>query len=146
MDLWTFSKFLSRHPIKDAYAAIETPETSGLIPADTADQSGILEGASLTRRSSPQAGRQGFEDPEHLWEQPAPRGSNLGISINYEEAYAVAKQMDERDQIAANLTFPRQRTGYSSIKETIEAFRERSIQIHGTGDSALDRMFSNKQR
>ena len=79
IDLWTFSKFLSRHPIKDAYAAIETPETSGLIPADTADQSGILEGASLTRRSSPQARRQGFEDPEHLWEQPAPRGSNLGI-------------------------------------------------------------------
>ena len=57
IDLWTFSKFLSRHPIKDAYAAIETPETSGLIPADTADQSGILEGASLTRRSSPQARR-----------------------------------------------------------------------------------------
>ena len=79
IDLWTFSKFLSRHPIKDAYAAIETPETSGLIPADTADQSGILEGASLTRRSSPQARRQGFEDPEHLWEQPAPHGSNLGI-------------------------------------------------------------------
>jgi hypothetical protein len=52
------------------------------------------------------------------------------------EAYAVAQQMDERDQIADNLTFPGQRTGFSSIKETIEFFRERSIQIHGTGDSA----------
>ena len=53
-------------------------ETSGLIPADTADQSGILEGASLPGRSSAQARSQGFEDPEHLWEQPASRGSNLG--------------------------------------------------------------------
>jgi hypothetical protein len=34
-DLWTYSKFLSRRPIKDTYAAIETPETSGLIPANT---------------------------------------------------------------------------------------------------------------
>jgi hypothetical protein len=52
------------------------------------------------------------------------------------EAYAVAKQMDGRDQIADNLTFPGQRTGFSSIKETIEFFRERNIQIHGTSDSA----------
>jgi hypothetical protein len=52
------------------------------------------------------------------------------------EAYAVAKQMDEPDQIADNLTFPGQRTGYSGVKETIDFFRERSIQIHGTGDSA----------
>ncbi len=52
------------------------------------------------------------------------------------EAYAAAKQMDERDQITDNLTFTGQRTGYSSIKETIEFFRQRSIQIHGTGDSA----------
>ena len=57
------------------------------------------------------------------------------------EAYAVAQQMDERDQIADNLTFPGQRTGYSSIKETIEFFRERNIQIHGTSYSALERMF-----
>jgi hypothetical protein len=52
------------------------------------------------------------------------------------EAYAVAQQMDERDQIADNLTFPGQRTGFWSIKEAIEFFRERSIQIHGPGDSA----------
>ena len=57
------------------------------------------------------------------------------------EAYAVTKQMDERDQIADNLTFPGQRTRYSSIKETIDFFRGRGIQIHGTGDSLLDRMF-----
>ena len=30
-DLWTYNKFLSRRPIKNAYAAIETPATSGLI-------------------------------------------------------------------------------------------------------------------
>jgi hypothetical protein len=33
--LWTLSKFLSKHPIKDAYAVIETPESRGLIPTDT---------------------------------------------------------------------------------------------------------------
>jgi len=44
----------------------------------------------------------------------------------------MAKQMDERDQIADSLTFPGQRTGYSSIKETIDFFRGRRIQIHGT--------------
>jgi hypothetical protein len=32
IDLWTYNKFLSSRPIKDAYAVIETPETSGLIP------------------------------------------------------------------------------------------------------------------
>jgi hypothetical protein len=34
-DLWTYNKFLSRLPIKDAYAEIETPETSGLVTAET---------------------------------------------------------------------------------------------------------------
>jgi hypothetical protein len=57
------------------------------------------------------------------------------------EAYSMAKQMDEgefaflivseRNQVA-DLTLPGQRTGYSSIKETIEFFRGRGIQIHGT--------------
>lgn len=32
VDLWTLTKFLSKHPIKDTYGVIETPETSGLIP------------------------------------------------------------------------------------------------------------------
>ena len=31
-DLWTLTKFLSKHPIKDTYGVVETPETSGLIP------------------------------------------------------------------------------------------------------------------
>jgi hypothetical protein len=34
INLWTYNKFLSSRPIKDAYAVIETPETSGLIPPD----------------------------------------------------------------------------------------------------------------
>jgi hypothetical protein len=70
-----------------------------------------------------------------LVEQPAAT-AHLVCAAILREAYAVSKQMDERDQIADNLTFPGQRTGYSSIKETIQFFRERSIQIHGTGDSA----------
>jgi hypothetical protein len=78
VDLWTFSKFLSELPIKNAYAAIETPETSGLIPADISDESGVLEGATGTAWSSPPVAGKGFEDPEHLWEQPAPGGSNSG--------------------------------------------------------------------
>ena len=35
--LWTYTRFLSKHPVKDTYGVIETPENSGLIPtADTA--------------------------------------------------------------------------------------------------------------
>jgi hypothetical protein len=30
--LWTYSRFLSRHPIRDIYGVIETPENSGIIP------------------------------------------------------------------------------------------------------------------
>jgi hypothetical protein len=58
------------------------------------------------------------------------------------EAYSMAKQMDEGEfdffivgegnQIGDDLTLPGQRTGYSSIKETIEFFRGRGIQIHET--------------
>ncbi len=32
VDLWTLSRFLSKHGVKDTYGVIETPETSGLIP------------------------------------------------------------------------------------------------------------------
>src|ERR1700738_3350337 len=35
VDLWTLTKFLSKHPIKDTYGVIETPDTSGLIPTAT---------------------------------------------------------------------------------------------------------------
>jgi hypothetical protein len=38
----------------------------------------------------------------------------------------------EGNQSADDLTLPGQRTGYSSVKETIEFFRGRGIQIHGT--------------
>jgi hypothetical protein len=30
--LWTYSRFLSKHPIRDIYGVIETPENSGLFP------------------------------------------------------------------------------------------------------------------
>src|SRR5262249_52595547 len=34
--LWTYTRFLSKHPVEDTYGVIETPENSGLIPtADT---------------------------------------------------------------------------------------------------------------
>src|ERR1700736_4219498 len=33
VDLWTLTSFLSKHPIKDTYGVVETPETSGLIPS-----------------------------------------------------------------------------------------------------------------
>jgi hypothetical protein len=44
--LWTYSRFLSKHPIRDTYGVIETPENSGIIPnlttpglpADSKDQ------------------------------------------------------------------------------------------------------------
>jgi hypothetical protein len=48
IDLWTYNKFLSRRPIKNAYAAIETPETSGLILADTSAESGTVQGVTET--------------------------------------------------------------------------------------------------
>jgi len=41
-DLWTYSKFLSMRPIKDAYAVIETPETSGLILENTSAEIGSV--------------------------------------------------------------------------------------------------------
>jgi hypothetical protein len=35
--LWTYTIFLSKHPVKDTYGVIETPENSGLVPTgDTA--------------------------------------------------------------------------------------------------------------
>ena len=32
--LWTYTRFLSRHPIEDIYGTIETPENSGLISSE----------------------------------------------------------------------------------------------------------------
>ena len=54
----------------------------------------------------------------------------------------MAKQIDEdkfdfvivseKNQLADDLTLPGQRTGYSSIRETIDFFRGRGIQLYGT--------------
>jgi hypothetical protein len=30
--LWTYTRFLSKHPVQDTYGVLETPENSGLIP------------------------------------------------------------------------------------------------------------------
>jgi len=35
VDLWTLTRFLSKHAVKDTYGVAETPETSGLIPTAT---------------------------------------------------------------------------------------------------------------
>jgi hypothetical protein len=35
VDLWTLTRFLSKHAVQDTYGVIETPETSGLIPTGT---------------------------------------------------------------------------------------------------------------
>jgi hypothetical protein len=57
-DLWTYNKFLSRLPIKDAYAEIETPETSGLVAAETSAEMGAVQGATDTPSPSlPIAGK-----------------------------------------------------------------------------------------
>jgi hypothetical protein len=47
-DLWTYKKFLSRFPIKDAYAVIETPETSGLGATDSSPEMGAVQGTGDT--------------------------------------------------------------------------------------------------
>jgi hypothetical protein len=31
--LWTYTRFLSKHPVHDTYGVIETPDNSGLIPS-----------------------------------------------------------------------------------------------------------------
>ena len=76
-----------------------------------------------------------------LLEQPDAT-AHLACAAVLREAYALAKQMDEGEfdflisskgnQIADDLVLPGQRTGYSSIKEMIEFFRGRGIQMQGT--------------
>jgi hypothetical protein len=75
-----------------------------------------------------------------LLEQPGAT-AHLVCAAVLREAYAIAKQIDEGEfdfsivaegnEIADDLTSA-QWVGYSSIKEAIEFFRERGIQIHGT--------------
>jgi hypothetical protein len=68
--LWTYNKFLSRRPIKNAYAAIETPEKSGLISADTSAKMGGVQGATDDVKASLQtpAGR----NPDQLQDNLRP--------------------------------------------------------------------------
>jgi hypothetical protein len=76
-----------------------------------------------------------------LLEQPDAT-THLVCAAVLREAYAMAKQMDEGEfaslivaegnQIGDNPTLTEQRTEYSSIKETIQFFSGRGIQIHGT--------------
>ena len=47
-DLWTYSKFLSKHPIKNTYAVIETPETAGLNLTDAPSEIGDVQGVIAT--------------------------------------------------------------------------------------------------
>jgi hypothetical protein len=51
--LWTYSRFLSEHPVADTYGVIETPENSGLMP--TADRAIVpeLPADSSTARTRP---------------------------------------------------------------------------------------------
>jgi hypothetical protein len=76
-----------------------------------------------------------------LLEQPD-ASAHLVCAAVLREGYAVAKKIDEGEfassivaegnQIGYNSIRAGQQTGYSSIKETIEFFRGRGIQIHGT--------------
>jgi hypothetical protein len=51
--LWTYSRFLSKRPIKDTYGVIETPGNSGLIPAANAAIIPELPTDSATVRTRP---------------------------------------------------------------------------------------------
>ncbi len=76
-----------------------------------------------------------------LLEQPDVT-AHLVCAAVLREAYAMAKQIDKGefnvlivskgDQIGEERTLAGRHTGYSSIKETIEFFRGRGVQIRGT--------------
>jgi hypothetical protein len=48
IDLWTYTKFLSKHPVEDPYGIIENPETSGLIATETTEMSQLPEQPDAT--------------------------------------------------------------------------------------------------
>jgi hypothetical protein len=50
-DLWTRSKFLSKHPIANAFGVVETPETSGLAALETESTRDALKHPGLTPAS-----------------------------------------------------------------------------------------------
>ena len=51
--LWTYTKFLSKHPVQDTYGVLETPKNSGFIPtADTASLPALPSDSSTARTRS----------------------------------------------------------------------------------------------
>jgi hypothetical protein len=75
VDLWTLSKFLSKHPMRDTYGVIETPETSGLIPT----AAGAIEaGPSPTANFTPVPGTSPIPEASPLpGMSPIPEASPL---------------------------------------------------------------------
>ena len=69
VDLWTLTRFLTKHPVKDTYGVIETPETSGLIPEatsaiDAGPSPGPLPGMSPEPSASPEPHPEPSSSPE----------------------------------------------------------------------------------
>jgi hypothetical protein len=73
VDLWTLTRFLSKHAVKDTYGVIETPETSGLIPEATSaidagpsptPDFGAIPGTSPEASASPESGASPTPTPE----------------------------------------------------------------------------------
>ena len=73
VDLWTLTRFLSKHAVRDTYGVIETPETSGLIPTATSaidagplptPDYGPLPGMSPEASASPESGASPTPTPE----------------------------------------------------------------------------------
>jgi hypothetical protein len=58
--------------IKNAYAVIETPETSDLISADTSAEMGGVEGATETPTPSLHTAAGGFRNPDQLQHKLGP--------------------------------------------------------------------------
>ena len=76
-DLWTYNKFLSRLPIKDAYAEIETPETSGLVAVERSAEIGAVQGSTDTPPPSVQIASKRLPKSRVVSGQPAP-GFEMG--------------------------------------------------------------------
>jgi hypothetical protein len=51
--LWTYTIFLSKHPVQDTYGVLETPNNSGFIPAADTASLPALPSDSSTARTQP---------------------------------------------------------------------------------------------
>jgi hypothetical protein len=47
-DLWSYTKFLSKRPIENAFGVVETPETAGLILAGVTQIPGHFDPSAAT--------------------------------------------------------------------------------------------------